>query len=102
VIVSDNGTELTSHAILGWQAERGVACHYIAPGKPMQNGLVESLMALWRTNAGMPERAPVQEPASSPAHAQAEVRTIADQVVLRGQGRCNADRRCRKRLPWQV
>jgi putative transposase len=25
MIVSDNGTELTSHAILGWQAERGVA-----------------------------------------------------------------------------
>jgi putative transposase len=44
MIVSDNGTELTSHAILGWQAERGVAWHYIAPGKPMQKGLVESLI----------------------------------------------------------
>jgi putative transposase len=44
MIVSDNGTELTSHAILGWQAERGVAWHHIAPGKPMQNGLVESLI----------------------------------------------------------
>jgi putative transposase len=43
VIVSDNGTELTSHAILGWQDERGVARHEIAPGKPMQNGLVENL-----------------------------------------------------------
>ena len=30
-IVSDNGTELTSHAILAWQQERGVAWHYIAP-----------------------------------------------------------------------
>jgi len=30
VIVSDNGTELTSHAILGWQEERGVAWHYVA------------------------------------------------------------------------
>ena len=30
MIVSDNGTELTSHAILGWQAERDVAWHYIA------------------------------------------------------------------------
>ena len=37
-IVSDNGTELTSHAILGWQQLRGVLWHYIAPGKPMQNG----------------------------------------------------------------
>ena len=48
MIVSDNGTELTSHAILGWQAERGVAWHYIAPGKPMQNGLVESLIGRLR------------------------------------------------------
>jgi putative transposase len=48
MIVSDNGTELTSHAILGWQAERGVAWHYIAPGRPMQNGLVESLIGRLR------------------------------------------------------
>jgi putative transposase len=48
MIVSDNGTELTSHAILGWQAERGMAWHYIAPGKPMQNGLVESLIGRLR------------------------------------------------------
>jgi hypothetical protein len=34
MIVDDNGTELTSHAILDWQAERGVACHYIAPSNP--------------------------------------------------------------------
>lgn len=42
MVVSDNGTELTSNAILGWQEERGVEWHYIAPGKPMPNGLVES------------------------------------------------------------
>ena len=42
MVVSDNGTELTSNAILRWQEERGVAWHYIAPGKPMQNGFVES------------------------------------------------------------
>lgn len=41
-VVSDNGTELTSNAILPWQADRGVEWHYIAPGKPMQNGFVES------------------------------------------------------------
>jgi putative transposase len=41
-IVSDNGTELTSNAILAWQQERDVEWHYIAPGKPMQNGFVES------------------------------------------------------------
>jgi putative transposase len=42
MIVSDNGTELTSHAILRWQEERGIEWHYIAPGKPQQNGFVES------------------------------------------------------------
>ena len=41
-VVSDNGTELTSNAILNWQQERSVEWHYIAPGKPMQNGFVES------------------------------------------------------------
>jgi putative transposase len=42
MVVSDNGTELTSNAILRWQHERTVEWHYIAPGKPMQNGFVES------------------------------------------------------------
>lgn len=42
MVVSDNGTELTSNAMLEWQEERGVEWHYIAPGKPMQNGFVES------------------------------------------------------------
>ena len=41
-IVSDNGTELTSRAILEWQNETDVGWHYIAPGKPQQNGFVES------------------------------------------------------------
>ena len=42
MVVSDNGTELTSNAILTWQQDRKVEWHYIAPGKPMQNGFVES------------------------------------------------------------
>ena len=42
MIVSDNGTEFTSNANLGWAPEHGVAWHYIAPGKPMQNGFCES------------------------------------------------------------
>jgi putative transposase len=41
-IVSDNGTELTSNAVLAWSGETGVEWHYIAPGKPTQNGFVES------------------------------------------------------------
>jgi len=42
MIVSDNGTELTSNAIFAWTKDHAVAWHYIAPGKPMQNGYVES------------------------------------------------------------
>jgi len=41
-IVSDNGTELTSMAILRWCQESRVEWHYIAPGKPTQNAFVES------------------------------------------------------------
>ena len=41
-IVSDNGTEFTSNAVLSWCEAEGVAWHYIAPGKPMQNAFCES------------------------------------------------------------
>ena len=41
-IVSDNGSELTSHAMLDWQNQTGVTWHYIAPGKPQQNAFIES------------------------------------------------------------
>ena len=41
-IVSDNGTELTSTAILAWSDRQKVAWHYIAPGKPVQNAFIES------------------------------------------------------------
>jgi len=47
-IVSDNGTELTSMAILKWCQDTGIEWHYIAPGKPMQNGLVESFNGSFR------------------------------------------------------
>jgi putative transposase len=41
-IISDNGTEYTSNAILEWANDTGVGWHYIAPGKPQQNGFNES------------------------------------------------------------
>lgn len=47
-IVSDNGTEMTSMAVLKWCQETGVDWHYIAPGKPMQNGFIESLNGSFR------------------------------------------------------
>jgi putative transposase len=42
MIVSDNGSELTSNAILSWVDQTRVDWHYIAPGKPMQNAFIES------------------------------------------------------------
>jgi len=42
VIVSDNGTQFTSNAILEWAEKMQVKWHYIAPGKPMQNGNCEA------------------------------------------------------------
>lgn len=47
-IVSDNGTEMTSMAVLKWCQETGVGWHYIAPGKPMQNAFVESFNGSFR------------------------------------------------------
>ena len=41
-VVSDNGTELTSTAILKWSQDHRIGWHYIAPGKPTQNAFVES------------------------------------------------------------
>lgn len=47
-IVSDNGTELTSRAVLDWTNRSGVEWHYIAPGKPTQNAFVESFNGRFR------------------------------------------------------
>jgi putative transposase len=42
MIVSDNGTEFTTNAVLMWAKDHEVNWHYIAPGRPMQNGYIES------------------------------------------------------------
>jgi putative transposase len=47
-MVSDNGTEFTSMAILRWSQDRQIDWHYIAPGKPMQNGFIESFNGSFR------------------------------------------------------
>lgn len=52
LVVSDNGTELTSNAILKWQEDHKVGWNYIAPNKPMQYGHVEDF------NGPLPQRAP--------------------------------------------
>ena len=42
-IISDNGTELTSRAVLQWAQQHCVDWHYITPGKPTENGYTESM-----------------------------------------------------------
>jgi putative transposase len=42
LFVSDHGTEFTSNAMLTWIEEAKVDWHFIAPGKPMQNGICEA------------------------------------------------------------
>jgi putative transposase len=46
--ISDNGTELTSMAVLRWCQQISVEWHYIAPGKPTQNAFVESFNGRFR------------------------------------------------------
>ena len=47
-IVSDNGTEFTSMAILKWSQSTPVEWHYIQPGKPQQNAFAESFIGRLR------------------------------------------------------
>lgn len=47
-IVSDNGTEFTSKAILMWAAQHNVHWHYITPGCPIENGYTESFNGSFR------------------------------------------------------
>lgn len=48
MIVSDNGTEFTSNAVLGWVQDRTSDWHYIAPGKPTQNAFCEAFNGRFR------------------------------------------------------
>ena len=50
MIISDNGTEFTSNAILRWADQSRVEWHYIAPGKPTQNAFIESFNGRLRTS----------------------------------------------------
>ncbi len=48
VIVLDNGPELTGKALDQWAYEQGVRLHFIDPGKPQQNGFIESFNGKFR------------------------------------------------------
>ncbi len=41
-IVTDNGPEFTGRALDAWAYSRDVKLHFIQPGKPSQNGYIES------------------------------------------------------------
>ena len=45
------GPELTSRHFLAWCLERKIAMHHIQPGKPMQNGHIESFNGVFAMNA---------------------------------------------------
>ena len=45
---SDNGPELTSRHFLAWCVERKIQLVHIEPGRPMQNGRVESFQGKFR------------------------------------------------------
>jgi putative transposase len=47
-IVIDNGTEFTSKALDQWAYENKVALHFITPGRPMENGYIESFHGKFR------------------------------------------------------
>jgi putative transposase len=48
IIVTDNGPEFTSRAMLAWADENNIRLHFIAPGKPTQNAFVESFNGKFR------------------------------------------------------
>jgi putative transposase len=48
IITADNGTEFTSKALDAWAHERGVKLDFTTPGKPTENGFVESFQGRFR------------------------------------------------------
>lgn len=45
---TDNGPEFTSRAFIGWAQSHGIRHILIEPGRPMQNGYIESFNGLLR------------------------------------------------------
>lgn len=48
IIVTDNGPEFTSHALGEWALTHSVKLAFIRPGKPMENGFIESFNGRFR------------------------------------------------------
>jgi putative transposase len=45
---TDNGPEFTGQAFIAWTQRRGIEHRLIEPGKPMQNGYIESFNGKFR------------------------------------------------------
>ena len=71
-IISDNGTELTSNAVLEWCGEACIDWHYTEPGKPTQNAYVESF------NGRMRDELLNETLFTSIAHAREKIAAWAD------------------------
>jgi len=71
-IASDNGTELTSNAVLSWPGDTGINWYHIAPGKPTQHGTVGSF------NGRMRDELLNETLFTSLAHAREAVASWAD------------------------
>ena len=74
--LSDNGTELTSNAVLQWCSEAGIEWHYTTPGKPTENAFVESF------NGRMRDELLNDTLFTSLAHAREKVAAWADDYNL--------------------
>lgn len=48
IITVDNGAEFTSKILDDWAYRRGVSLHFISPGKPVENGHIESFNGRFR------------------------------------------------------
>ena len=44
----DNGTEFTANAFDAWAYERGIRVHFITPGRPVENAVIESFNGTFR------------------------------------------------------
>ena len=60
VIVSDNGTEFNSTAVLAFSQDLKLDWRYIAPGKPPRNAFAESFQGRMRPSRQIAARSPVR------------------------------------------
>jgi transposase InsO family protein len=115
LIVSDHGTEFTSNAMLAWTQERRIAWHFIAPDKPIQNGICEAFNGECATDcstrrssttSGMPDR---RWPGGPPATTKRGADPGRCRANLRRNGAIGsatltsfADRRCSAGAPAPI